>query len=239
VRIDDLPGLFDDDRVVVLAAEPSDEALAALTTREAEQVARAVAKRKREFATGRVLARRAMERLGVAPVEILNDPERAPIWPAGITGSISHCDTRVVVALGRRFEVGSVGIDVEHRPRLERKLWPMVFLPEEIAALDRDFEDVEQRGRMALVLFAAKEALYKAQYPVSRTFMGWMALQVALEPRSEDAGALACTFRIDVPPLARGSVVRGRYRLDALAPGREVIAAIRIEAGAIRRRPFP
>lgn len=222
----DVAGLFDEGSIVVLSAENTDAALAGITEAEAALVARAVDKRKREFATARVLAREALARIGRDATEILNAPDRAPIWPEGIAGSISHCDTRAVVAMGHRGQVGTVGIDVEHRDELKRDLWKSVFGPTEIARLDAGWDRAE-RGRIALALFSAKEALYKAQYAWTAKYMGFHELEVELEPLSGAHGTLACTFRNDVGRFARGTVVRGRYRLDAF-PGGEVITAVRI-----------
>jgi 4'-phosphopantetheinyl transferase EntD len=225
-------GLFDAE-VLVLAAEVGDAALAHITPREAALVERAVDKRKREFATARVLAREALARLGHERAEILWDEKRAPLWPPGITGSISHCDTRAVVAIARRDRVGTVGVDVEHREGLRRDLWKTVFLEREVAALDAAFAGQAERARMALALFSAKEALYKAQYPWSSTFMGFHELEVALEPElgAPGRGSVVCTFQNDVGPFARGTIARGRYRLDAFTGG-EVVTAIRIERPA-------
>jgi 4'-phosphopantetheinyl transferase EntD len=235
VQVEEVRGLFDDERVIVLAAEPTDAAIAELAKCEAEQIADAGEKRKRQFATGRALARRALARLGFFGVSVPSDSARAPIWPSGVTGSLSHCETRVVVAVGWSAEVGSLGIDVEHREGLRRDLWRMVLLAEEIEALERDLTDPRVRGQMALVLFSAKEALYKAQHPISRAFMGFKALHVAFEPTDAGGGALRCTFRTDVPPFAEGTVVRGRYRLDAFAPGREIVTAVWIAEPSTRR----
>jgi 4'-phosphopantetheinyl transferase EntD len=226
--------LFDAD-VVVLTAAIDEAALALITPREAELVARAVDKRKREFATARALAREAMARVGRHDVEILSADDRSPIWPEGITGSISHCDTRAVVAIGARAHVGTVGVDVEHRDELKRELWKTVFLADEIAALDARF-DPAARGRMALALFSAKEALYKAQHPWSSRFMGFHELRVELAPDAGAAerGTLVCTFQNEVGPFAEGAVARGRYRLDAFEGG-EVLTAVRIEPALPRR----
>ena len=180
MHVDEVTGLFADPRVVVLTAELDDAAIAELTSGEAEAVARAVPKRKRELATGRALARLALERHGLPRGEIPIGPDRAPVWPASIAGSISHSDTRAIVALGLKDEIGSVGIDLESGPSLARELWASVLVPEEIAALERE-DDEPTRLRHALVLFAAKEVLYKAQYPVSRTFMDFHALRVELD----------------------------------------------------------
>lgn len=214
---------------ITLCAPIDPDAVAHLSARELAVVERAIDKRKSEFATGRKLARLALAELEHHDVEILNGPDRAPIWPSGIAGSISHCDRVAVVAM-TRAERGTVGVDVEHRDELKRELWKTVFLPHEITALDAAFEGA-MRGRMALVLFSAKEALYKAQYPRTTTFMGFHELHVAIEPGHDpQAGRLICTFQNDVGALdqegfARASIAHGRYQLDA-APGAEVLTSV-------------
>lgn len=227
----EIGGLFGEAPVVVLTAANTEAALAWITEGEAALVARAVEKRKREFATARVLAREALARIGAPAVEILNASDRAPIWPAGIAGSISHCDTRAVVAVARRDVAGTVGIDIEHRAELKRELWRSVFTRREIADLEERF-DTAARGRLALAMFSAKEALYKAQYPWTTTYMGFHELEVALAPSSSEQssgeqGAIACTFLNDVGSFARGTVIAGRYRLDAF-PGGELVTAVRV-----------
>jgi 4'-phosphopantetheinyl transferase EntD len=207
----ELPGLFDPP-VVVLTAPVDDAAVARLRPREAEAMARARAKRRREFATGRLLAREALARLGVRGFALVNGEDRAPVWPEGIAGTITHCDTRAAVAVGWRAEVGTVGLDLEHRAGLARRLWRMTLLPEEVAFLET--RPAAEREAWALTLFSAKEALYKAQYPVSREYMGFSALRVELEPDAtapHGPGRLRCVFRRDVGPFPAGHVARGRY----------------------------
>jgi 4'-phosphopantetheinyl transferase EntD len=218
VIVDEVDVLFDPS-VVVLSAAVSDDAIALLHPEEAAYVAHAMPKRRREHATGRALARLALDRIGVAPCAIPNDDDRAPIWPAGVRGSITHCDTRALVAVCRA-EHGSVGIDVEHRRELGRHLWAMVFLDDEVRALEATAET--ERGRMALALFSAKEALYKAQHPISRRYMGFRALHV-----NANEGTLTCTWQEDVPPFTRGHVARGRYLLAAPPTG-ELVTAVHL-----------
>jgi 4'-phosphopantetheinyl transferase EntD len=229
----DFVGLFDTPSIVVLTSEVDDAAVALLTEREAALVERAIPKRKREFATARSLARAALSRFGHQGVEILNAPDRSPIWPDGVAGSITHSDTRAFVAVCAG-SLGTVGVDTEHREELKRDLWKTVFLREEIAALDTMPE--ADRGRLALVLFSAKEALYKAQYPWTREFMGFHELRVDLRP-SAHVGALAgrfdCVFQRDVGPFPEGGVVEGRW----LSPGpgsalTEVVSGVHIGARA-------
>jgi len=197
-------GLFDDPRIVVLGDAVSDTAVTTLSEREAAAIPRALDKRRREYATGRALAREALDRFfEVRGFDLLNDDDRAPVWPESIAGTLSHCDTYAWVALVES-SWGTIGIDGEHRRELKRDLWRPTMLPSEIEALDT--LDPEIRGRRALALFSAKEALYKAQYPRSREYMGFMALHVAL-----DEEHLTCTFQQDVGPFPKGFVARGRW----------------------------
>jgi 4'-phosphopantetheinyl transferase EntD len=133
---------------------------------EAVYVERAVAKRRNEFATGRALARSALTELGFPDFVLRPDSERAPIWPEGITGSISHSSTQAIVVAGREADLGSIGVDIEDERELEPRLWRILFTPEEIAYL-------ETAPEMGLVFFSAKEALYKAQYPRTRRFVAY------------------------------------------------------------------
>ena len=67
-----------------------------LLPEERGAVAKAVPKRVAQFTAGRVCARRALAQLGnTEPVPILMGEDRAPQWPAGYVGSISHTDTSV------------------------------------------------------------------------------------------------------------------------------------------------
>jgi 4'-phosphopantetheinyl transferase EntD len=79
---------------------------AVLLPGEEAVVARAVDKRRREYTTTRHLARAALSRLGLPPVAIATGGNREPLWPAGIVGSITHCDGYRAVAVAR---VGSRG----------------------------------------------------------------------------------------------------------------------------------
>ncbi len=215
--------LFPGAPVIVRSAPVDDGLVARLTEAERGVVAKASPKRQREFATARALAKDALRELGVPGCDLLNGPDRAPIWPDGIAGSISHCDTRAFVAIGKRPQIGTVGVDVEHRAFLKPELWRLTLLPEEIAWLEA--RPVAERSRLALTMFTAKEALYKAQYPRSETYMGFMALRVELAPREPDHGEVRCVFQQEVGPFPEGFVAHGRF---ARLPTGELVAGVRM-----------
>lgn len=151
------------------------------TARERAQVATAVAKRQREFLTGRVAARRALARLGVPVLELEVGPRRAPQWPPEVVGSIAHSAEWCLVAVARRNLVGGLGLDVEPARPLAAELWPRICTPGEqewIAA-----QPQAERGLWALRYFCAKEAVYKCQFPRSGRFLGFHEVEVRFGDR--------------------------------------------------------
>jgi 4'-phosphopantetheinyl transferase EntD len=115
-----------------------DEPPGTLLAGEEAIVARAVAKRRQEFATGRRCAREALAKLGVPGslgTPILSGPNREPVWPPGIVGSITHCEGYRAAAVAREQDLVSVGIDAEPHGPLPDGVLGMIALPQETARL--------------------------------------------------------------------------------------------------------
>jgi 4'-phosphopantetheinyl transferase EntD len=188
---------------------------------EAAQVARAVSRRRREFAAGRHLFRRALGRLldaDASAIALLNGADRAPCWPAGVVGSITHtatgtpADGYCAVVLGRDSALLAVGVDAEEAEPLEAGLWSFVLTPAERAALDR--EAPERQGLLAKLMFSAKECFYKAQYPLTRRFLGFQQVQITLDQPM--IGRFQARLLDDTQQGgAEMSVCLGRYIMDA------------------------
>ncbi len=154
----------------------------------------AIPARLREFRAGRAAARAAMAAIGLPPVALPMRPDRAPDWPPGLALSITHSATACLAAVlqGPR----GLGIDIEPDTPLPPDVWESVLSPAERLS----------HGKEALAVFAAKEAAYKAQYPVSSTLFGFDALEVALTP-----GHFTATFRQSVPGFAAGARLQGHW----------------------------
>jgi 4'-phosphopantetheinyl transferase EntD len=147
---------------------------------EAERVANAVAKRRGEYAAGRILARRAILALGGPDRPILAGEDRAPRWPSGFTGSISHSAGYVAAVAGRLSDVAAVGIDVEDVARFRPEIDRSFLSPEEIAQ-DLAGHAAEPRMIRAAALFSAKEAFYKCQYPLTGLRLGFRDVVAELD----------------------------------------------------------
>lgn len=162
------------------------------------QLARAVAKRRGEFLAGRLCARRALARLGIASADIAIGPDREPLWPAGAIASISHAGDRAVCLASADPHVIGLGIDIESRidARLAGEIRGVVVDAAEQAVIEAGFDDAVAGLAAA---FSAKEALYKALYPQVRAFFGFEAMRLA----RVDEGRLRFLAAADLSPTVR------------------------------------
>lgn len=168
-----------------------------------EALPQAVPARRREFAAGRQAARAALAAIGAKPVAIPQGADRAPIWPPGLIGSITHTGDACLAIAAFRGEFQGMGLDLEPATPLDRDLWDSVLLPQEQMAMMR--LPAEGRGLAAKRAFCAKEAAFKAQYPLSNALFGFEVMTVTFGP-----DRFAATFQTDVAPFAAGHQIQGR-----------------------------
>lgn len=171
-------------------------------------VARAVPKRRREFAAVRGCARRAMEKLGAPPQAVVSGERGAPRWPDGLVGSMTHCDGYCAAALVRAADLASVGIDAEPHGPLPDGVGASVFLPAELVRLDR-LAERHPAVHWDRLLFSAKESVYKAWFPLTRKWLDFSEADITLEP--DPGGDASGTLRAEL--LVPGPLVDG-HRLQ-------------------------
>jgi len=159
-----------------------------------------------QFTAGRVCSRNALGRLGVtATTPILRGEDRAPIWPPGFIGSISHTDTWCAAAVARTEDIRALGIDLESSTPLKEALLIRVCTPTE-----RDWlHQLPAPGVTGKILFSAKEAVYKCQYPLSNQFLGFHAVEIEL---GEDS--FRAVFQQEAAAFKPGDVISGRYLVE-------------------------
>jgi 4'-phosphopantetheinyl transferase EntD len=178
----------------VAAAElrvPGNPAL--LHPEEAESIARAIEKRVHEFAAGRHCAHLALERLGVPPAPLCAAPDRRPLWPAGVVGSITHTQGFCAAAAARTERLTALGIDTELADAVSAELRPSICTPDELAWLDT--LPLAQQGSAATLVFCAKEAFYKCQYPVTFEWVNFKDVEVSPRAWGMSAGRFTLQAR--------------------------------------------
>jgi 4'-phosphopantetheinyl transferase EntD len=167
-----------------------------------EGVAGATPARLREFAAGRAAFRVACADAGLPGVALPMAADRSPVWPPGLALSITHdgADALAAVLTGAR----GVGIDLE----------PDTPLPADVAEVALTPADTAE----SRLVFSAKEAAYKALFPVMRQVIGFDAMAIAVQGPALTARLLhACG------PFPAGFTLTGGY---ARSEGRIVTAFV-------------
>jgi len=174
-----------------------------LFAEEEAYVARAVASRRLEFARGRTCARRALAELAIEPGPVPAEPDRAPRWPAGAIGSITHTRDVYCCAIAARAGTWtSLGVDAEQLRALEPGVQDKIVLPTEQRALARLASSIA----WPCVVFSVKEAIFKASYPLDRRWLDFLDVEVQLDPAR---GAFSA-FELANP----ARTFAGRFALD-------------------------
>ena len=173
---------------------------------EQEAIAGAAQTRIEQFTAGRVCSRIALGRFGVAATTpILRGEDRAPVWPPGFVGSISHTDMWCAAAVARAEDVRSIGIDLEPAIPLKESLWRRVCTPRE-----RDWlHELPTPGLTGKILFSAKESVYKCQYPITTKFLGFHAVEVEIGD-----GSFRAVFQQEAGEFKPGDVMLGRFLVE-------------------------
>nr|WP_319593402.1 4'-phosphopantetheinyl transferase superfamily protein [Aeromonas schubertii] len=137
-----------------------------------EALRRATPKRQGEFLAGRLAAHQALLEQGMAGHEVGIGADRAPVWPVGFEGSISHTVLGSVGVALCAVRPGAAGIGLDMEAWLDEgeaaRLWPVIADEGEWGRLARSSLG---EARALTLLFSAKESLFKALYPrVGRYF---------------------------------------------------------------------
>lgn len=157
----------------VVSAEAYGDLYDTLFPEEELSIASAVEQRRRAFTTGRVCARRALVELGLAPVAIPLGKRGAPQWPDGVVGSITHCEGYRASAVAWTSTMLCVGIDAEPAGTLPEAVVRRVALDQEQFWL-RELAVAHPAVPWDRLLFSAKEAVYKAWYPLTGKWLGFL-----------------------------------------------------------------
>ncbi|MEU8104965.1 4'-phosphopantetheinyl transferase superfamily protein [Nonomuraea muscovyensis] len=212
-------------RAVVAVEAFEDAAGPELFPEEEALIARAVQKRRDEFATVRACAREALAKLGQPAVPILPGERGAPVWPRGVVGSMSHCEGYRVCAVAPSVDVLTVGVDAE----------PNAAVPDGVLEAVSDAAERAWIAELAVarpdiswdrLLFCAKEAVYKAWFPLTRRWLDFSEATVTVDP---EAGTFAARLLVQGRTPEGGPITgfRGRW----LAGRGLLVAAIAVPRG--------
>jgi 4'-phosphopantetheinyl transferase EntD len=181
---------------------PAEEAL----VREASE------QRRREFAGGRDCAHRALEGVGLAAGPILAGAQGEPLWPAGVVGAITHCRGYTAGAVARATDLAAIGVDAEPHAPLREGLIDRLAAAEEVAGLGA-LAEAAPSIHWDRLLFSAKEALYKAWFPLAGRWLGVRDSVLAIDRRQ---GTFTARLLVGGPVVAGAelSSLSGRWLVE-------------------------
>jgi len=139
-------------------------------------------KRVNEFTSGRYAAHAALARAGLPRTPILRNADRTPVWPPDCKGSISHSTQLAAAAVTSDTAVAGLGLDIETTQAtapLKERLQQRLFTADErrsFAALKNALDHPE------VLAFSAKEAVYKAIYPIAELMIGFTEVAIHFDP---------------------------------------------------------
>jgi enterobactin synthetase component D len=176
-------------------------------------IARAVDRRRREFATGRWLAREGLRNFGLPDRPILMGRLRNPLWPQCVIGTISHDGDLCAVALRRKGigPVRGIGMDLV-------SLSQQVGTTDELASLFMaNAGELDSVATLnvpvdpALLLFSLKESVIKAMTSQLDGFIDMRAIEI----RTADTFAIHVADRPIQADLF--AAVTGAYLVTAVS----------------------
>ncbi|GGP99880.1 4'-phosphopantetheinyl transferase family protein [Streptomyces roseolilacinus] len=185
---------------------------------EAEEVSRAVDKRRREFTTARWCARRALAGLGFGPVPIPRGERGAPVWPDRVVGSMTHCAGYRAAAVARDTDLRSLGIDAEDHLPLPDGVLRLVASEGERAHL-AELARTRPEVHWDRLLFSAKESVYKAWFPLTRRWLGHEGAELTFATDGTFAARL-----LEYDPRVPAEGFTGRWAVD----GTLVVTAVTV-----------
>jgi 4'-phosphopantetheinyl transferase EntD len=195
-----LANLFPAGFIVAELRESGDPSL--LHPEEAAGLKRAVESRRQEFAAGRLCARRVLSEFGISDFPITAADDRTACWPKTLVGSITHTAGFCAAVAAEHSKFAAVGIDSELAGSVKPELWPSICTPPEIAWLKTLAES--QQPMAATLIFSAKEAFYKCQYPCVGERLNFQDAEIELLAWGSERGAFGIhpTRRIELQKVS-------------------------------------
>lgn len=128
-------------------------------------ISASVPKRQAEFLAGRICASTVLQRLGHSQTQVGIGRHRAPHWPDGILGSITHNAHFAAAAACADSSASGLGIDIETviDDATGALIAHQVASPAEIARINAPVATLDAHCRLSLI-FSAKESFFKAAY---------------------------------------------------------------------------
>lgn len=162
-----------------------------------------------EFLAGRAVAKAALALIGAPQKDIAIGADRRPCWPVGLAGSISHARGHMACLVGAA-KCGHPGIDIETIAQGQAVAAIRKIALTEPERITIDTLPDTEAALVATLVFSAKEALFKALFPMVGKHFGFSAATLVGLP---DAAGLTLRLKQSLAPaLPEGAVFHLRWQ---------------------------
>ena len=171
--------------------------------------------RKNEYIAGRFCAHQSMALANIPPVHIPIGNKGEPIWPSGVVGSITHSRGYAAAAVAKQSDVHSLGLDAEIDEPLSSRVLRRISNENEQEWIKATASGLIQHP--GKVLFSAKEATYKAWYPITQEWLGFKEVLINFHDQGN-------TFTVHIQKNGPIREMHGKYtiRKDIIVTAIEV-----------------
>jgi enterobactin synthetase component D len=173
-----------------------------------ESLAKAVPKRKAEFLAGRIIVREAMRIMALPIIDIPIGMNRAPCWPEGVAGSITHSGNQVFCLLSKKNN--GIGIDYEEIISGERAtdIQRSIVSEEEVSLFGEVSSDY---NKVLTLAFSAKESVFKALYFSVKKYFDFLDVTIiSFQDKSSGDSSFLPSLTLEVNVDLNEDVRKGR-----------------------------
>ena len=139
----------------------------------------------------------------MTPCALPSDADGVPIWPSGTVASISHSRGLCGAVAASTDDIISLGLDLEKTNRLSPRAMERVVHPLEVSVVG----DSQLLGSL---LFSAKEAFFKAQFPVYGAQPNFKDLALQIDDASKQMSVREVALHL--PEDLREAACRMQFR---------------------------
>lgn len=171
-----------------------------------EQMKNANIKRKAEYLAGRICAKKALNQLDISTIPI-SQPDRSPLWPENISGSITHSHHIAASAVVNIQDWLTIGLDIEQLMSEERstKLSSHIVDEQELSIMKDDI------AVFITLAFSIKESLFKALFPITKKYFYFHDAEIV---EWSCSGKITLRLLIDLSnDWKKGTIIKGMYCL--------------------------
>jgi 4'-phosphopantetheinyl transferase EntD len=151
-------------------------------------------RRRVEFALGRAAAHVALSQIDSDNIKpVLRGPGGEPLWGDGIAGSITHCFPWSAAVVVKRSNHFAIGVDLETMEGMQgTDISHLVCRDAEL-----DWVRCGDFRERLIMIFSAKEAVYKAFFPFCRRYIDFKEVELTWVPEQKRFQAEFLSF--DLP----------------------------------------